>query len=226
MAYNSNYEEELKDVRWLKKRIEILTKANFRCKWCGSTYDLQVHHKKYKKGRRPWEYSNEELVCICGNCHELEHDKKPILLKGMYLLLPLAYCEWADAYGLPQVGPIFYSGDVYPNQSKYLLLTRKGCLEESIGAFINSKNTARISNRGHQLSYVKSTKPFRVDPLAPNDTTMMYVFDNDDYSPAYVEFTKLPTFEYDIAVISIDERNAEGWHKCSLSELFSNVHIL
>lgn len=34
---------------------------------------LQVHHKKYIKNRELWEYSNDDLVTLCENCHNKEH---------------------------------------------------------------------------------------------------------------------------------------------------------
>lgn len=34
---------------------------------------LQVHHKKYIKGRMPWDYENEDLITLCKNCHKTIH---------------------------------------------------------------------------------------------------------------------------------------------------------
>jgi hypothetical protein len=38
---------------------------------------LNVHHRYYVKGRRPWEYPNFSLVTLCRDCHEDEHFRDP-----------------------------------------------------------------------------------------------------------------------------------------------------
>ena len=68
------YKEFLKDGRWQRKRLEIMQRDDFKCKQCGATNDLQVHHLRYFNGRKPWEYSNEDLVTLCGKCHSLAHE--------------------------------------------------------------------------------------------------------------------------------------------------------
>lgn len=68
------YKEFLKDGRWQRKRLEIMKRDGFKCKQCGATNDLHVHHLRYFKGRKPWEYSNEDLVTLCGKCHSFVHE--------------------------------------------------------------------------------------------------------------------------------------------------------
>ena len=65
--------QDLKDVKWTKKRTEIMTRDNFTCTLCGSHDNLQVHHKVYIDGKRLWEYGGEHLVTLCRKCHELVH---------------------------------------------------------------------------------------------------------------------------------------------------------
>lgn len=68
------YSEKLKDPRWQRKRLEVMQDADFSCERCGSTTrTLNVHHKKYRKGRNPWEYQRFELECLCEDCHKGEH---------------------------------------------------------------------------------------------------------------------------------------------------------
>ena len=44
------------------------------CKNCCSVdKTLVVHHKKYIKGRLPWEYPNNLLITYCENCHTIKH---------------------------------------------------------------------------------------------------------------------------------------------------------
>lgn len=67
------YSELLLDTRWLKKRKEIIARDSFKCRKCKSKNSLHVHHKKYFSGRNPWQYSNNDLITLCRNCHEEEH---------------------------------------------------------------------------------------------------------------------------------------------------------
>jgi len=69
------YSEKLKDPRWQKKRLEILERDDWTCRWCfDSESTLHIHHVKYKKGSNPWEYSNDDLITICEDCHTSEHE--------------------------------------------------------------------------------------------------------------------------------------------------------
>lgn len=69
------YKEKLPDPRWQRKRLEVMDRDNFSCVRCfASDKSLQVHHKKYIKGREPWEYDHSELETLCYRCHEKEHN--------------------------------------------------------------------------------------------------------------------------------------------------------
>lgn len=69
------YWELLRDPRWQRKRLEIMEAANFACEECeATTVTLNVHHRYYVKGRKPWEYENDSLVCLCENCHKTTTD--------------------------------------------------------------------------------------------------------------------------------------------------------
>lgn len=76
-----NYSDLLKDVRWQKKRLEVLNRDNFTCKECeksdksGEYVSLHVHHSFYEKGFKPWDYPLESLKTLCSDCHEKEGDK-------------------------------------------------------------------------------------------------------------------------------------------------------
>ena len=68
------YSDKLKDPRWQKKRLEILNRDNFTCRFCGdSETTLHVHHFVYRKNADPWESDEMELITICADCHEVEH---------------------------------------------------------------------------------------------------------------------------------------------------------
>lgn len=77
---NKSYYEKLKDPRWQKKRLEVMTARNFTCELCGDTETtLNVHHKEYFKGHEPWDYDVNQLACICEVCHESHHDELDLL---------------------------------------------------------------------------------------------------------------------------------------------------
>lgn len=69
------YRELLKDGRWQRKRLEIMQRDDFKCRECGTTNDLNVHHIRYIDGRMPWEYDNGDLVTLCGKCHKELHEE-------------------------------------------------------------------------------------------------------------------------------------------------------
>lgn len=72
-----SYFELLKDPRWQKVRLKKLEAAEWSCEACCDTETtLSVHHKRYVKGRQPWEYESHELVVLCQPCHEFEHEAK------------------------------------------------------------------------------------------------------------------------------------------------------
>lgn len=63
-----------KHPQWQKRRLEVMQVSRFRCADCDSAEDtLNVHHISYVKGRKPWEYEDEELVCLCESCHQARH---------------------------------------------------------------------------------------------------------------------------------------------------------
>lgn len=76
----SEYSDKLKDPRWQKKRLEILSRDNWKCKKCGNSDDqLVVHHKKYFYDKDPWDYLDVYLVSLCKTCHDEEEFDKTIL---------------------------------------------------------------------------------------------------------------------------------------------------
>lgn len=120
----SNYTELLKHPNWQKKRLEIMHRADFRCEICGDNENmLQVHHLKYRKGAKPWEYGDEELACLCESCHEGIHKDKKIInqiierselrdicfLRSVVRGWSMAYQDFFDD-GIPVTFPEKYTG--------------------------------------------------------------------------------------------------------------------
>lgn len=75
MAIKS-YAEKLKDPRWQKKRLEILSRDEWTCQKCQDKEStLHVHHRYYEKGCDPWDHDGHSLVTLCVNCHEVEQEE-------------------------------------------------------------------------------------------------------------------------------------------------------
>ena len=68
-----DYKSKLKDPRWQKKRLEIMSRDNFKCTLCGNSKAELVHHIYYEKGLNPWEYDDECYVTLCCECHPVAH---------------------------------------------------------------------------------------------------------------------------------------------------------
>lgn len=82
-----SYGALLFDPRWRAKREEILKLDNYKCVICGSTDELQVHHRQYHFVERlgvkkmPWDYDNIYLITLCKKCHERGHNRYDIPMK-------------------------------------------------------------------------------------------------------------------------------------------------
>jgi 5-methylcytosine-specific restriction endonuclease McrA len=69
----ATYQEQLRDPRWQRKRLEIFKASNFKCEDadCGDdTRELNVHHSAYLKGVPVWDHPDELLHCLCRECHQ------------------------------------------------------------------------------------------------------------------------------------------------------------
>ena len=88
MATNK-YFEKLKDPKWQKKRLEVLSTLGWNCQCCGDGEStLHVHHKQYFKGREPWEYDIDQLTVLCEDCHQNIHEgEDPLLLAASYVAM-------------------------------------------------------------------------------------------------------------------------------------------
>jgi hypothetical protein len=79
------YSDLLKHPKWQKKRLEIMQRDNFECQLChDKETSLNVHHKKYINGKKPWEYKNDDLVTLCKHCHEVIELTKKSWTKGLF----------------------------------------------------------------------------------------------------------------------------------------------
>jgi 5-methylcytosine-specific restriction endonuclease McrA len=73
------YSSLLLKPEWHNRRLSVMNRDNNRCRNCGCSNNLQVHHKQYHKNRRsgefmkPWEYKDNHLITLCKNCHQSGH---------------------------------------------------------------------------------------------------------------------------------------------------------
>lgn len=90
----TTYREKLKDPRWQRKRLEVLSAADFCCEICGDGKNtLHVHHRQYFKDRDPWDYEAGQLSALCEECHESLHEEEDRLLKAASFI---GYCGPID----------------------------------------------------------------------------------------------------------------------------------
>jgi hypothetical protein len=81
--FMKSYSEKLKDVRWQKKRLQVLERDEWRCRDCGcEDKTLHVHHCHYEKGG-PWETADELLLSLCKDCHERRHAIEACIKRSM-----------------------------------------------------------------------------------------------------------------------------------------------
>lgn len=76
------YKTLLQSNEWKEKRMIILKRDGFKCRFCDNKRKLQVHHKIYIYGKNPWEYNDSQLITLCCSCHEKEHEIKKIKVKN------------------------------------------------------------------------------------------------------------------------------------------------
>lgn len=74
----TSYSEKLRDPRWQKKRLEVLQRDSFTCKFCKDTAtELHIHHQKYSGN--PWQADLCHLITLCKHCHGVvENIKKTV----------------------------------------------------------------------------------------------------------------------------------------------------
>ncbi len=63
--------EQYKHPNWQRKRLQILERDSYECRWCCASDDeLHVHHLEYTKGHKVWDYSDDNFITLCKTCHE------------------------------------------------------------------------------------------------------------------------------------------------------------
>lgn len=71
-----NFRKSYYNADWYIFSDKIRARDNYRCLHCNRTNNevtLQVHHKLYIWGLKPWEYSLSDCLTLCKGCHAKEH---------------------------------------------------------------------------------------------------------------------------------------------------------
>lgn len=111
------FDEELTDKYYLsiekdricvtyKKYVFFVLLSPYLFKYRG----LNVHHKYYVRGKKPWEYVDDVLVTLCESCHQKRHEKQIPIYKSLNDKLIDGYyskCDRCNGSGfLPQYSHI------------------------------------------------------------------------------------------------------------------------
>lgn len=95
-----SWSQQYRHPQWQRKRLEALEAANWECENCGDKETtLNVHHKRYVKGRLIWEYVVSELAVLCEPCHETEHGDKELFNRLLIEMGPGSYRQAACLIG-------------------------------------------------------------------------------------------------------------------------------
>lgn len=85
-----SYKDKLLDPRWQKMRLEVFQRENFTCQYCGDTKKtLHAHHISYHIGGNPWDVDSSAIMCLCDDCHYIEHITNQLSEEGKILISAL-----------------------------------------------------------------------------------------------------------------------------------------
>ena len=108
----TKYQNLLKKEEWKTFRSRILELDNYTCTKCDTCYkeepsNLNIHHKVYYRGLRPWEYNPEDVTTYCRRCHAEEHN-----------LLEMPKFGW-EYIGMEDLGNLVGRCDYCDSQLRY-----------------------------------------------------------------------------------------------------------
>lgn len=74
VSKKEKYKKHIASPYWKAVRSLVLIRDKRKCKKCGATKLLHVHHLSYKHMGKEHLHM-EDLITLCKTCHEKEHDK-------------------------------------------------------------------------------------------------------------------------------------------------------
>jgi len=66
-----NVPVRLDEHEYSELRERVLRRDNWRCQFCGSMTNLEVHHQQFRSHSGPDH--EENLITLCHKCHSAEH---------------------------------------------------------------------------------------------------------------------------------------------------------
>ena len=133
-----NYADDLRHPLWQRRRLRVLECAGWKCECCGDTEgQLHAHHKVYVRGRRPWQYDDDQLECLCDGCHERAHAQ----LKQLELAVAAH-----PTSALPALAKLFDKlGDVLSAESPGQRIDARNALEDELEVILDLRRGAGLS---------------------------------------------------------------------------------
>lgn len=74
-AFQKKYLAYIKSPRWKKKRDKAIKRDKHKCKICGATRDLRVHHLDYDT---LFHENLKSLITVCVGCHNDLHNGEDV----------------------------------------------------------------------------------------------------------------------------------------------------
>lgn len=100
-----NYSEQLKTEQWKIFRNKVFNHyKGCGCIGCGDYSNEgkhEIHHLRYIKGRKAWEYDMKDVVPLCRGCHDLYHktrERLENLLTENTILYPMDFIVIVDMF--------------------------------------------------------------------------------------------------------------------------------
>lgn len=106
MKTPSSYSDALQDPRWQKRRLEILSAADWACEDCGrKDRAFDIHHNFYIRAFRnqPWRYENDLVMALCKPCHKFRQDFEEALFIAIARRLRRTNIADLEAYAWDQI---------------------------------------------------------------------------------------------------------------------------
>lgn len=70
----TDYRLQLKDEKWKAFRWFVMKVRGSKCELCGKEKSIQVHHVRYKSNCKAWEYTCNDVIVVCVECHKKIHN--------------------------------------------------------------------------------------------------------------------------------------------------------
>ena len=162
----TTYSNLLKDPRWQKVRLKKLEAAEWQCQLCYDTETtLSVHHKRYVKGRQPWEYEDHELVVLCQPCHELEHESKDLRSELISRLAPDGPLSASDFFAVGAGYSGWHGRDDEGLSAVVAQFAQEAPYQVALGAFLAALDTRARLNIGGLQFMTESLASWESEPF-------------------------------------------------------------